>query len=116
MDKYDVAKACYEANKVLCEGLLDFSQKHWHEAEEWQRESAVKGVEYFILHPDAPDSAQHDAWVKDKLDTGWVFGETKDPEAKTHPCIISFDQLPFRQQSKDTLFKAVCKVLVLLMD
>ena len=112
----DVAKACHEANKVLCEGLVDFSQKHWDEAEEWQLDSAIKGVEYFIINPDAPDSAQHDAWVDDKIADGWVFGEDKNTVSKTHPCLVAFDQLSVGQQAKDALFKAVCKTLVPLID
>ena len=112
----DVAKACHEANKVLCEGLGDFSQKHWDEAEEWQRESAVRGVEYFIANPDAPDSAQHNAWCEDKWADGWVYGETKDPKVKTHPCLVSFHDLPAGQRAKDTLFKAVCKTMVPLIN
>jgi len=73
------------------------------------------GVEYFIANPDAPDSAQHDAWMRCKLEDGWVFGETKDGEKKTHPCLIPFEQLPKSQQAKDTLFKAICKSLVPLL-
>ena len=111
----DIAKCCHEANKVLCEGVGDFSQKPWHEAEEWQRVSAVNGVLYFIENQDAPDSAQHDAWCNDKYADGWVYGPIKDADAKTHPCLVPFDQLPLEQQAKDTLFKAVCRSLVPLL-
>lgn len=115
MNVNDIARACHEANKCLCEGLGDFSQKRWGVAEDWQRDSAVKGVEYFINNPDAPDSAQHDAWMDDKLADGWVYGKEKDADNKTHPCLVAFDKLPAGQQAKDTLFKAVCKTLVPLI-
>jgi hypothetical protein len=108
MEKLDfIAKACHEANKVWCEANGDMSQKHWEEAEEWQRDSAKKGVAFRIAYPEAGEDAQHNAWVKDKTDAGWVYGEVKDADAKTHPCIVPFDQLPEFQQKKDKLFCAI---------
>lgn len=115
MNVIDIARTCHEANKGLCEGLGDNSQKHWDEAEQWQRDSAIAGVEYFINNPDAPDSAQHNAWMRDKFNDGWIFGEVKDADKKTHPCLVNFESLPGGQQAKDTLFKAVCKTLVPLI-
>lgn len=106
-----IALACHEANKAWCQGNNDNSQKHWNEAEEWQRESAIKGVEFRLNNPDAGEDTQHNAWMKDKTDAGWVYGETKDAEAKTHPCIVPFDQLPEFQQKKDKLFCAIVDAL-----
>lgn len=112
----DIAKVCHEANKAFCEGLGDFSQVSWVLAEEWQAISATKGVEYFIANPEAPDSAQHDAWMKDKLDDGWTFGVEKDATTKHHPCLVPFEDLPPEQQAKDTLFKAICNSLLPLIQ
>ena len=115
MTSTDVARVCHQANKALCEAIGDNSQEDWKNAEDWQRLSAVNGVEFFQDNPDAPDSAQHDAWAKEKTDAGWKYGETKDAIAKTHPCLVSFEDLPAEQQAKDTLFKGVCRALVPLI-
>ena len=48
----------------------------------------------------------HDAWVYALEEAGWVYGETKDPEAKTHPCLVPFEELPDYQKEKDFLFQA----------
>ena len=106
-----IAKVCHEANKAYCESMGDGSQKSWDQAEEWQRESAIKGVAYRMNNPDAPRSAQHDAWTQDKINDGWVYGEVKDAQAKTHPCIVPYDQLPIEQQKKDALFQAIVDAL-----
>lgn len=106
-----IARACHESNKVWCEANGDKSQKHWDEAEDWQRDSAIKGVEFKLANPSAPESAQHDAWMDDKVKDGWVFGEVKDAEKKTHPCIVPFEQLPAHQQKKDKLFQAIVVAL-----
>lgn len=107
----NIARACHEANKVWCEANGDFTQKHWHDAESWQRDSAIKGVEFRLANPDAKEDAQHNAWMKDKLDAGWVYGEEKDANLLTHPCIVPFDQLPEFQQKKDKLFCAIVDAL-----
>lgn len=101
------AMVCHAANKVWCEANGDYSQKYWNEAEQWQRDSAIKGVEFRIQNPTASQSAQHEVWMKDKIADGWVYAETKDAENKTHPCIVPYDQLPLFQQQKDALFQAI---------
>ena len=106
-----IAIVCHEANRAWCKANDDDSQKPWDEAEEWQRQSAVKGVEYRLENPDAPASAQHDAWMADKVADGWVYGEVKDPEAKTHPCLVPYNQLPEQQRKKDHLFQAIVDAL-----
>ena len=108
----DIARVCHEANRAWCLALGDESQRSWEDAEEWQRESAIKGVDFAIAHPEAPDSAQHDAWMVDKLAAGWRLGPVKDADAKTHPCLVPFDLLPPEQQAKDRLFRAIVAALV----
>ena len=108
---YSIAIICHEANKAWCFVNSDESQKHWNEAEEWQRESAIKGVLFKLDNPNAKEDAQHNAWMKDKIDSGWIYGEIKDSEKKTHPCIIPFGQLPDFQKKKDTLFCSIVESL-----
>jgi hypothetical protein len=102
-----IAIMCHEANKAWCQLHGDQSQSHWVSAEEWQRESAIKGVKFRLANPSAGKDAQHNAWMQDKVKDGWVLGEVKDAEKKTHPCIVPFEQLPEFQQKKDALFCAV---------
>ncbi len=111
MNYISIAQVCHEANREYCRTIGDYSQEHWDKAEQWQRDSAIKGVEFAIANPDAPASAQHDAWLKDKEADGWVYGDVKDPAKKQHPCMVSYDNLPVEQRLKDSLFKAVVKGL-----
>jgi hypothetical protein len=106
-----IAIVCHQANKAWCQTNEDHSQKDWTEAEDWQKESAMKGVEFRINNPDAGHDAQHNSWMKEKTDDGWVYGEVKDAEAKTHPCILPFDELPEFQRKKDALFCAIVDAL-----
>lgn len=106
-----IAPICHAANKAWCEANGDWTQNDWREAEQWQRESAVKGVQFKIDNPNAGEDAQHNAWMADKVNDGWAYGSKKDAEAKTHPCIVPFDQLPEFQQKKDKLFCAIVDAL-----
>ncbi len=112
MDITQVAMVCHETNRAYCESVGDTSQKSWHEAEQWQRESAINGVRFKLDNPAALPSAQHDAWRADKVKDGWVYGPVKDVAAKTHPCIIPYDGLPVEQKLKDYLFQAVVGAFV----
>lgn len=87
------------------------SQKPWDEAEEWQRDSAIKGVQFAIDNPNAPPSAQHEAWMKDKFAAGWKYGLVKNAVTLEHPCLVSYDQLPPEQRVKDHTFRAVVAAL-----
>jgi len=106
-----IAKICHQANKALCEQLGDQSQKDWDQAADWQRESAVKGVEFRLANPDAPNSAQHDAWMADKEKDGWVYGPVKDLAAKTHPCMVPYEELSEGDKAKDALFSGIVNAL-----
>lgn len=102
-----IARTAHEVNRAICEFHGDTSQRPWTEAEPWQRESALRGVGFAMENPGAPASAQHDAWMADKIADGWVHGAVKDADAKTHPCIVPYDDLPADQRIKDHAFRAV---------
>lgn len=111
MTNEQIAHVCHDANRALCATHGDLSQPPWDEAPAWQRESAIHGVEFCQSHQDAPASANHDSWLREKLAAGWTYGPVKDAVAKTHPCLVPFEQLPSEQQAKDALFKAVVGAL-----
>lgn len=103
----EIAKICHEANRAWCELNGDTSQPRWEEAPVWQRESAIAGVAFVRANPDAGESAQHESWMKMKVAEGWIYGPEKDVEAKTHPCLVPFEDLPHEQQFKDKLFRSI---------
>ena len=115
MKTEDIARVCHQLNKAYCESIGDSSQLDWELSPEWQKESALLGVTFHINNSDAGDSASHDSWMKQKVDDGWVYGDIKNPDAKTHPCIVPFDDLPMEQQIKDKLFRQTVHALKVLV-
>jgi hypothetical protein len=111
MSESEIARVCHEVNRAYCASIGDHSQQPWENAPQWQQESAINGVRFVINNPQASQSAQHENWMKGKLEQGWQYGETKSELAKTHPCLVPYDQLPREQQTKDALFQAVVRSL-----
>lgn len=116
MTKQDIAQVCHEVNKAYCEAFGDTSQPSWNEAPDWQKSSALNGVEMHLSDPDASPSQSHDAWLKEKLEQGWRYGPVKNPETKEHPCVVPYEQLTPRDKGKDYIFKQVVASLSRFLD
>ena len=61
----------------------------------------------------------HGSWVQAYLTNGWKYGEKYDPEARTHPDMVPYDQLGQLEQDKDAVFVALCEIAreyIYLMD
>lgn len=107
MIKEEVAKICHEANRSLCETQGDYSQLSWGQAPQWQRDSAINGVQFHVDNPDAGTDDSHKSWLAEKEAAGWKYGPIKDPEKKEHPCFVPYEDLPPDQQAKDYLFRGI---------
>lgn len=106
-----IARVCHEANRAYCITQGDHSQPRWDEAPDWQRNSAVDGVEAILEGRVRSAEDSHINWLRDKFAAGWVYGPVKDPEKKEHPCCVTYDQLPVEQRRKDALFFAIVTAL-----
>lgn len=106
-----IARIAHEANKAYCESIGDYTQKHWDDADEWQRQSAINGVKALIDDATITPEILHEKWCFEKIENGWVYGKSKDVKLKTHPCLVPYNQLPNEQQIKDYLFLAIVNAL-----
>jgi hypothetical protein len=55
----------------------------------------------------------HETWCRDKTEHGWTYGPVKDAVARTHPCLVPYDQLPDGQREKNRVFIAVVEAMTL---
>lgn len=102
-----IAQLAHEVNRAYCEALGDTSQVPWHEAPQWQKDSAVDGVLFILDNENATPEESHQNWLKGKLADGWTFGPVKDEAKKEHPCCVTYTALPESQRAKDHIFRAV---------
>lgn len=106
-----IAAIAHTINAAYCASLGDASQPTWDEAPEWQKNSALAGVDMHIANPDATPEQSHESWLAQKLADGWQYGPEKDPEKKLHPCCVPYAELPPEQKAKDYLFRATVHAL-----
>lgn len=106
-----IACAAHNANMAYILGTGGTWEPAWDEAEEWRRESSRAGVKTVLENPDLTAEEIHAKWVEYKTAEGWVYGEVKDSEAKTHPCLLPWNELPEVEREKDYIFKAVVRDL-----
>ena len=115
MNIEQIAEVAHETNRAYCQTMGDDSWLPWDDVSQWEKDSYVKGVKFQIENPDAGQSAQHEAWLKDKEADGWTYSEVKDPEKKEHPCCMPYEDLPAEQKVKDALFVGVVRALKILL-
>jgi hypothetical protein len=111
MTPEQIARVAHEVNRAYCQALGDNSQPTWEDAPQWQRESALLGVQLHTEHPDAGPQASHESWMAQKVAEGWTYGPEKKPKLKQHHCMVPFDELPREQQAKDYIFRGVVHAL-----
>jgi hypothetical protein len=105
----DIARVVHEANSGLQAVIGEPVNPRWDEAPEWQRWSCIEGVR------DAPQvltpEEHHEMWAATLRAEGWTRGPVKDGQAKTHPMLVPWEDLPPQQQAKTRLFLAVVAAL-----
>ena len=43
----------------------------------------------------------HDVWALSRIKEGWTYGEKRDDAAKTHPCLVPYNDLPESEKDYD---------------
>jgi hypothetical protein len=83
----------------------------WDKREAAFRDQFLDVIE-MMCGPDRKSSPKelHDDWVRAYEAMGWKYGPKRDPEANTHPDMVPFDALGFREQIKDAVFVALCEI------
>ena len=105
-----VAQVAHEANRtyqiVTGEAQPD---PRWEDYSLNGRALALRGIK--VARSGATSEQQHEQWLISKASAGWVRGPVKNAVAKTHPCIVPYDELSKQERIKDVLYEAVVRAL-----
>ena len=57
----------------------------------------------------------HDNWARQRIDEGWRCGPRRDDDAKEHPDLVPYDQLPESEKAYDrkTVIEALKAIVAL---
>lgn len=110
-DVEEIARVCHTANRALQDSLIEPVSPRWFRLDEETKESARDGVRR-ALEGLTPEE-MHGNWSRFKREHGWVYGDVKDPDEKTHPCLVPYDELPDEQRVKDDLFSNIVKAMTI---
>ena len=43
----------------------------------------------------------HEVWAETRITQGWKYGEQRNDELKTHPCLVPYEELPEEEKKYD---------------
>jgi len=43
----------------------------------------------------------HEVWAETRILQGWTYGEQRNDELKTHPCLVPYEELPEEEKEYD---------------
>lgn len=110
-----IARICHEANRGYQAAFPDPAVLV---ADQWdvftravpdQAAGVQEGVRLALNG--ASSEELHRSWCDAKVRDGWQFGPEKSLMAKTHPCLLPYDELPEVHRGKDDLFRAIVQAL-----
>lgn len=104
-----IARVCHAANQPVKALCGEEPAKPWDEASEMMKNSVRDGVRKAI--EGVPPEESHENWIRYKEAEGWVHGDTIDEDAKTHPCLVPYAELPPEQRLKDQVFTAIVQAM-----
>lgn len=107
-----IAHACHQANCVYYAALDDGGDlQEWEDLEEWKLNGILMGVKFHLNNPQATAEDSHNKRCAVLRAQGWKYAPQRSDEDKTHPCLVSFDQLTERQIEKNRMFVEVVHCL-----
>ena len=63
--------------------------------------SDVKLPEELELLVEQMSKNVHEVWAKARIQQGWTYGEQRNDELKTHPCLVPYEDLPEEEKEYD---------------
>jgi DNA-binding transcriptional MerR regulator len=83
----------------------------WDDASDYEVSTGMATVAAALADPAMTPEQNHQRWMDHLVSEGWRWGEVKDEQAKTHPDLVPFHELPEHEKQKDRLFIGIVRAL-----
>jgi len=100
-----IAKLCHNLNSCFSVTVGEPKQDNWADLPGHMKRITADGVKNYLENPGLTCREMHEKWTNDKIANGWVYGEKKDEDKKTHPSLVPYKELSENQKFKDYLFR-----------
>ena len=102
----------YEAARLHAVALhCPVIPKPWSKREDDFKRQFIKLVSELCAGKGFPSFEEaHNSWVSEYLKMGWRYGKKYDPEKKTHPDLVPYDELGPKEQIKDKVFLQLARI------
>lgn len=112
MTKEDIARILYSVCRAYCATIYNWERREWEKLFDYEREEAIKEVEFFLKNPERLVELYHNVWIKRMIMNGWTYDKEYDMTTKKHHYLKPFKELPVEYQFKDYLFKSAVDILL----
>ena len=84
---------------------------HWDEREDDFRDQFIDVI-YRQCGDQRSSSPEelHGGWMQAYFENGWVYGDNYNPELRTHPDLVPYEQLGQLEKDKDAVFVSLCEI------
>lgn len=112
-----IAIVAHEVNRLYCKTQHMAVPPAWMDLSDNLKNSAIMGVRLRLEDGGKADAEFfHGEWMRARLADGWTLGDTVDHQAKTHPCLRPYGELPEAQRRKDLIFDAAVRLGALIFQ
>jgi hypothetical protein len=102
-----IAPVVHDANAVLRKLNNEDDVTKWEDANDSDKASTFSALIKLVQDPDMSGEQLHNAWMAEKVASGWVYGKEKSYSLKMHPCMVPYSQLDSIQKAKDEMFRTI---------
>ena len=109
MSKETITELVYESARLeAIWSKRSIVPEKWQDRDEKFRNQMIDIVEKYLTMEQLPTPEEaHNSWNEAYLKMGWVWGEKRDTDKKTHPDLLAFYDLPQDERDKDAIFLAL---------
>lgn len=99
-----ICELCHLANNELMIANNETPCGNWDTLDSHLKQMTRDSVSVIIDKPNITAEDIHNTWMTNKAKDGWVYGDIKDANKKTHPLMIPFADMNAIDKAKDQSF------------
>ena len=100
-----VAEAVHESLRAYKKLIEQEQGPTWLYLNEEDKTILIKIVTRLVDGKPVGTKEIHDWWVEYKEELGWQHGPVKNYFKKTHPCLVNYWSLPYKERLKDIIIR-----------